>query len=56
LDKDTARFCMNSPITKGKFSGEAIEYHENGNIWTKCVYIQGKENGEYKMWYENGNL
>jgi len=57
LDKDTAKFCMDSPlIKKGKFSGEVINYHENGNLWSKCMYIQGKENGEYKMWYENGNL
>ena len=56
LDKDTAKFCMNSPITKGNFSGEAIEYHENGSIWTKSHYIQGKEDGKYEVWYENGNI
>ena len=57
LDKNITRFCMDSPLITGeKFSGEIINYYENGNIWTSFTYIQGKEDGEYKEWYENGTL
>ena len=57
LDKDTARFCIKSPlITKGKFSGEVIGYRDNGGIYMKYTCIQGKKEGKYELWHENGNL
>ena len=40
LDKDTARFYMNSPlITKKNFSGKNIKYHKNGKI-KMIIYIK----------------
>ena len=39
-----------------KLSGFAKKWHENGQLWEKCNYLEGKLHGEAKQWYDNGQL
>ncbi|MBF0503457.1 MAG: hypothetical protein HQM09_25305, partial [Candidatus Riflebacteria bacterium] len=32
------------------------EYRENGKLWMESPYLNGKQHGIYKSWYENGQL
>jgi antitoxin component YwqK of YwqJK toxin-antitoxin module len=31
-------------------NGEYLEWHDNGQLWKKCTYTDGKLNGEYLKW------
>jgi antitoxin component YwqK of YwqJK toxin-antitoxin module len=33
-----------------------ISYYDNGQIWEKSMYINGKIYGDTKHYYENGQL
>ena len=35
---------------------KSVEYHENNTVYIEGSYKNGKRNGEWKSWYENGNL
>jgi antitoxin component YwqK of YwqJK toxin-antitoxin module len=37
-------------------NGEYLGRYENGQLWKKCTYTDGKLNGEYLEWYKNGQL
>jgi antitoxin component YwqK of YwqJK toxin-antitoxin module len=39
----------------GKFHGDYLEYHENGNIKTKAFYQDGKLNGDYYEYFNDGS-
>jgi len=42
---------------KGEEHGYWESYHSNGQLWYKCVYYNGKENGvEEQYWNEDGKL
>lgn len=41
---------------KGKKHGTEIIKKQSGQIISKCTYINGLINGEYKTWYSNGQL
>jgi antitoxin component YwqK of YwqJK toxin-antitoxin module len=43
---------------KGKDSilMKSVEYHKNNTVYIEGNYKNGKRNGEWKSWYENGNL
>ena len=32
------------------------KYYENGNLWWKCNYVNGRREGIENCYYENGNL
>ena len=31
-----------------------MTYHSNGNVQSECNYVQGKEDGNYRVYRENG--
>jgi antitoxin component YwqK of YwqJK toxin-antitoxin module len=33
-----------------------ISYHENGQVWEKCSYVNGIYHGEYIEYYEDGQI
>ena len=35
----------------GNIEGEAKNWHRNGQLWIQKYYKDGKEEGEYKVWY-----
>jgi len=37
-------------------NGEHLSWHENGQIYEKYNYVNGKLNGEYLEWYDNGEI
>ncbi len=39
------------PATK---NGLCIEYHSNGKKFIETTYIDGKLNGLYRQWYDDG--
>lgn len=41
---------------EGKNLGKVTTYHENGQPWQYLETVNGRANGEYKEWYQNGNL
>jgi len=51
---------MNKDIEPRNDKGQAHGYWEvywnNGKIWYKCVYINGKKNGLLEYYYDNGQL
>lgn len=40
----------------GKFHGEFVRYHPNGNMSAKCQYEHGVKIGKVFSYYENGNV
>ncbi len=36
--------------------GFAVHYYDNGQLFGKCLYLQGKKEGEWQSWYKNGTL
>ena len=38
------------------YTGEYIDYYDNGQIYEKCNYTDDKLNGEYIKYYENGQI
>jgi antitoxin component YwqK of YwqJK toxin-antitoxin module len=43
-------------MANGIREGEYKEYHENGQLWVICNYIDGKIEGELKSYHNNGQL
>lgn len=41
---------------KGEIDGELKGYYENGKLKYSSSYINGKKNGHYKDFDQNGNL
>jgi len=41
---------------EGLREGVCVSWHENGNKKSEVKYINGKENGKYRVWHENGKL
>lgn len=37
-------------------NGLIKEYYGNEQLYSECVYINGKRNGLYKLYYDNGQL
>ena len=37
-------------------NGEDTEWDESGNIKHQINYSNGKFNGDYKLWYSNGQI
>ena len=50
----TGRF--QGKIKNGKKDGPWIEYHDNGQLWSKGTYKDGKRVGPYVRYYANGQL
>lgn len=38
------------------YSGQAIEYHENGTIWQVCNFSNGKRHGEFTVYSDKGTM
>ena len=38
------------------FTGTTLIYHENGQLWSKKSYKEGKLDGVWEWYYENGQL
>lgn len=38
------------------FSGKAVVIHPNGQLSFENIYVNGKKEGLYRMWYQNGQL
>jgi len=41
---------------KGQPHGYWERYHYNGELWYKCVYINGKQNGFYEYYWRSGKI
>ena len=41
---------------KGQRHGLWERYHYNGQLWYKCVFINGKENGFEEWYWDDGNI
>ncbi|WP_010179137.1 toxin-antitoxin system YwqK family antitoxin [Aquimarina agarilytica] len=40
----------------GQFSGELINYYDNGQVWNKVSYVDGKFHGDKELYHNNGEL
>ena len=40
----------------GLRNGVCISWYENGNKNSEAKYVDGKEDGKYRVWHENGKL
>ena len=40
----------------GKKHGPYVQYHNNGQLWTKGTYKDGKREGPWVFYYSNGQL
>ncbi|WP_034263534.1 toxin-antitoxin system YwqK family antitoxin [Actinospica robiniae] len=38
------------------FTGEAVEYFEDGSLWTLETYTEGYKNGPTMQWFRDGTL
>ncbi|MEM9679496.1 MAG: toxin-antitoxin system YwqK family antitoxin [Bacteroidota bacterium] len=38
------------------FTGTAISYYDNDSVATSIDFLEGKRHGQYKKWFEDGNL
>jgi len=62
LYKETYFFQGEKKYIEGKYDkdelrdGVWISWHENGNKNSEGKYINGKENGKYRVWHPNGKL
>jgi antitoxin component YwqK of YwqJK toxin-antitoxin module len=53
IDKDGLKYHSD---TKELFSGKVYSNHMGGNKWVEHTYKDGKENGLFTEWYENGQM
>jgi antitoxin component YwqK of YwqJK toxin-antitoxin module len=40
----------------GQKQGEYKEWHDNGQLYMHCFFVDDKLHGEFKWWYPNGQL
>jgi antitoxin component YwqK of YwqJK toxin-antitoxin module len=40
----------------GQKQGEYKEWHDNGQLYMHCFFVDDKRHGEFKRWYPNGQL
>ena len=40
----------------GKPEGEQLQWHSNGQLFSKHFYKDGKEEGEQSRWYSTGHI
>lgn len=38
------------------YTGEYKEWHNNGQLFIECEFINGVRHGSYREWYDNGQL
>ena len=53
IDKDGLKYHSD---TKELFSGKVYSNHMGGNKWVEHTYKDGKEDGLFTEWYENGQM
>jgi len=55
-DLRTGAISSKRTYRHGKPSGTATNYHANGKILSVGEYVDGVQNGEWRIWDEDGNL
>ena len=38
------------------YTGKCLEYHDNGQLYIDCNYINGRFDGKYLKYHDNGQL
>jgi antitoxin component YwqK of YwqJK toxin-antitoxin module len=50
--KSAFYYCLETE----NINGEYLNWYDNGQMYEKCNYVDGKMNGEYLEWYSNGQM
>ena len=53
VERDGITYEVNSTTP---FTGRSVGYHDNDQISSKAIYKDGKRDGLYKLFYDNGRL
>ena len=55
-DLKTGAISSKGRYRRGKLWGSTTDYHPNGKTMSVGQYVDGVENGEWRIWDEDGNL
>jgi antitoxin component YwqK of YwqJK toxin-antitoxin module len=52
---DSVQNVQVSDVQKQSYSGQVVEYYQNGNKKYEIKYVEGKPNGKYLTWFSDGS-